>query len=128
MRGYIEWLRDKAEGLPESLRRQFEIYREESVKSNRHARLASDVAMLRIGYDHFVDYGVSLSVIDADVALNLKADAGRLFMELANEQNHRVCAEKPSEKFITALRELLATKQCTIQSLGTPLYDNPSKQ
>jgi len=128
MRGYIEWLREKAEGLPESLRRQFEIYRAESTEARRHARLASDVTMLRIGYDYFVDYGVSLSAIDADTSPNLKADAGRLFMELADEQSERVCAEKPSEKFISALRELLATKQCTVQPIGAPQYDNPSKQ
>ena len=128
MRGYIEWLRNKVDGLPASLRRQFEIYREESTEVRRHARLASDVAMLRIGYDYFVDYGVSLNAIDADAALNLKVGTGRLFMELADEQSERVCAEKPSEKFITALRELLATKQCTIQTLGAPQYDNLTKQ
>jgi len=57
-----------------------------------------------------------------------KNTAYRLFMELADEQNQRVCAEKPSEKFVNALRELLATRQCMVQALKSAPCEPPSRQ
>jgi len=127
MRGFIEWLRSKVDILPDILKERFIAYRNESQDSRRHARLASDVAMLRIGYDFFVDYGIYLKVIDVDSAVQMKAEAGRIFMDLADEQSMRVLAEKPSVKFLAALRELLSTKQCVVQ--GLPLqYEHPAKQ
>ena len=128
MRGYIEWLRTEADSLPVSLGRQFEIFRNESIESSRHARLASDVAMLRIGFNYFVDYGISLGVLNIEDATIKKNTACRLFMELADEQNQRVCAEKPSEKFVNALRELLATRQCMVQALKPAPCEPSSRQ
>jgi len=61
-------------------------------------------------------------------AANRKDKACRLFMELADEQNQRISAEKPSEKFTNALRELLATRQCMVQSLKSAPCEPPAKQ
>jgi len=84
--------------------------------------------MLRIGFNHFVDYGISLGVLNMEDAEIMKNKACRLFMDLTDEQNQRIRAEKPSEKFVNAVRELLATRQCMVLSLKSAACEPPSRQ
>jgi len=57
MRGYIETLRTMTNGLPDMLLKIFESFRAQAFNLNSHARMASTISFLRIGYQFFLGYG-----------------------------------------------------------------------
>ena len=117
MRGYIEWLLPQAETLPNKLKEMFLRHRKKAQNDIQHALMPETVAWLQIGYEMFLTYATSLHVIDTEAAEELKVRAFNLFMKLGEEQSRKIDSDKPTVKFINALRELLATSSCHVKGL-----------
>lgn len=121
MRGYIEWLLPQAKELPNKLKEMFLTYRDKAQNNKQHARMPETVAWLQIGYKMFLEYATHVNVIKSMDIEALKVESFNLFIELAEEQSRRIENDKPTVKFINALRELLATSVCYVEEINDEL-------
>lgn len=123
MRGYIEWLAAQGDELPLKLETYLEEYRlraSQDVK-NAHSRMPAAVAYLMVGIRMMLDYMTSPGSIYADTP-----EAAEFLMEqcwdavLGNSeaQVRSMRSERPTQVFLTTLRELLQSKRCSVKSLG----------
>lgn len=117
MRGYIEWLLPQADELPCKLKEMFLKYRNKAQNDTQHARMPETVAWLQIGYEMFLKYLLHLNIIDNEFAEEEVNKSFELFINLAEEQSRKIENDKPTVKFINALRELLATGACHVKLL-----------
>ena len=58
MRGYVEWLAPRLDGIPEKLRKRFEECREEAMADEQHGRIPEVVAWLLLGFHSGLDFAV----------------------------------------------------------------------
>jgi DNA primase catalytic core len=107
MRGYIEYLAGQMDKLPNQLSEDFFGYRELATKAGQHLRLPEAVAWLSIGMDKALEYFEHVGVLNSQKREALFKQAWDVFLDMAERQSARLMEEKPSEKFLNALAELL---------------------
>ncbi len=123
MRGYIEWLAAQGDELPVRLETLLEEYRIRATRdaNGAHARVPSGVAYLMVGVRMMLDYMISPGSIFAD-----EPEAANILMEqcweavLGNSeaQVRSMRSERPTQVFLTTMRELLQSKRCNVMKLG----------
>ncbi len=112
MRGYIEWLTPRIDELPGYLKKQFVELRKKAQNDQQHARMPETVAWLQTGFIVMLNYFSDTGVISQTQVKNMLHDSWELFKGLASRQNTRLEEDKPTRKFIDALRDLLDTSKC----------------
>lgn len=123
MRGYIEWLATQGDELPLKLEERLEAYRLRASQDvgGDHGRMPAAVAYLMVGIRMMLDYMTSPGSIYADTP-----EAAEFLMEqcwdavLGNSeaQVRSMRSERPTQVFLTTLRELLQSKRCSFKALG----------
>ncbi|MDX2023259.1 MAG: hypothetical protein SF187_23700 [Deltaproteobacteria bacterium] len=123
MRAYVEWLRPRIVALKESLPRELAELMTTTFSSatlGGHMRAPSGLATLYLGLRTFAEFAVDNGVLEGMQALKLLEEAKVALIAIGKRQaalgdpegtsNARTDAhtESPSQRFITALRELLA--------------------
>jgi len=123
MRGYIEWLAARLDGLPESLRGRFADLRQRAMVESRHGRMAETVAWLHMGLETGLDYAVEAGAVNREERDDMLAERWAVLMGLAEAQGRRIEEDRPSERFCTVLRELLTSGAAYVVDLGTARPD-----
>lgn len=118
MRGYIEWLIPQTDGLAQELAEMFYAYRARAQACFRgegaHGRTVEAVAQIMIGLTMMNRYFASTGLYDAEGAAAATEDCWQIVTENSRMQAESSRADKPARMFVAALRELLASKACTV--------------
>jgi hypothetical protein len=109
LRAYLEWLAPQLDDLPAILAAQFSQYRQKARVESGHGRLPEAVAWLYIGFAMFVTYAVMAAALPQSAGEIMLGDAWQVFISLGAEQERRIVEDKPVERFLSVLREVLAS-------------------
>lgn len=116
MKSYLSWLAPQLDELPGQFKAAYENLRDRAVSGEQHLRLAGDVADLFIGLATFLDFAKTQGVItQAEQEAHLTT-AWQVFLDLAAEQDQRVRAERPAQRFLDIIRELFTQKLIYVKS------------
>lgn len=122
MRGYIEWLIPQADNLSDELAEMFYAYRaraQECFKGgNVHGRTVEAVAQVMIGLTMMNRYFASLGIYTPELAASVTEELWSVVTENSLAQSESTRDDKPSMMFISALRELLASKAATVVDIS----------
>lgn len=120
---YIEWLADSYDSLPSALVRRFLELRDEA-QNGGHARTAESIAYMQVSMEVWTLFLKSRGKLTEEEMQAMRNDAWLNFKLLAEKQNRIMYDDKPSTLFITALREMLATKRVRLIDLSkeSPAY------
>ena len=99
---------------------KFLEYRSQSQNSNHHKRFAEAIACLQIGWETLLDYLQSIDFIDDTKYKHYFDEGFEIFQDLAKHQNELVQNDDIADKFMTALKEMLDTKQLVPQNKDVP--------
>jgi hypothetical protein len=121
MRGYITWLSAQTKTLPESLRNAFQRNREQAYVDQVQGlgRTGDILAWLQIGMESFINYLHSMGMLDNELAGQMKHKSWKVLCRQAERQIDRATEEKPTELFLSTLRELLENKTLLIEKYPT---------
>ena len=121
---YIKWLISIEAKLPGKLRERFQTLRQQAEVPGSHARMASNIAWLEVGlsmsYECMIHYKI-MDYMDSSAALK---EAHQLFIQSGMEQMRLIGNEKPVQKFLTVLEELISSGEILILNIGEALPCN----
>ena len=117
MREYIEWLSDSYGSLPPVLKKRFYELRDEA-QNGGHGRIAEAIAYMQVSIEVWTLFLKSKGRMTEKEMSNTRNDSWEIFKELAEKQNRILLDEKPSTLFISALKEMLATKRVRLIDLN----------
>ena len=125
MRDFIKWLLPQYDKLPEVLKKHFLILRERA-QGVGHGRTAEAIAHLQIGISIFLKFMCEVRAFTEAECDSIRNESWQIFIKLADEQNRRIQQDKPTILFLSALKELLDTKEYNIESIKrVHPYSNP---
>ena len=128
MLGYIKWLQQQADGLPERLHNMFIHFRQMCIEGNgMEGRAPETVACILIGYAMMLDYFRNVGLFDADTAKGMLQDAHRLLTATSKQQARSMDDEKPTRIFLDSLVELMASGSVVMKDL-TGAEENKGKK
>lgn len=113
---YIEWLSKSFDKLPSALKKRFFELREDA-QDGGHGRVAEAVAYMQVAIEVWTNFLKSNGQISDDKAKVYRQDSWRVFKLLADKQHRMMRDDKPSVLFITALKEMIATKRVRLIDL-----------
>ena len=120
MLGYIKWLQQQTDGLPERLREMFLRFRQMCIDmGGMEGRAPETVACILIGYAMMLDYFRSVGLFDAETAKIMLQDAHRVLMKSSRAQSADMESEKPTRIFLDSMSELLASRSVVLKDLTT---------
>jgi hypothetical protein len=111
-RGFVEWVLTEYDHLAGRLPERLERFRDAAAAlRSHHSRLPENVAHLYLGLDLGLRFAVHVGVLD-NPAARVHLEAGwKAFLDLAAEHGRLIGDERPTQAFIGALGEALATGQ-----------------
>lgn len=107
MLSYLKWLSPQMDNLPQQLLAGFNELRIKAQGEGVHARLPEAVAHLYLALSLFLDFAESQGAILESECRAISEEAWKILVEIVNRQSVAVKEQKPTEKFLLALRELL---------------------
>lgn len=119
MSHFIQWLITKYESLKIDLPSAFNDWRTKVLNKDCHARLPGPITMLYIGLDQWLTFAVENKAIAAREATVIRDKAWKTLNDLGIDQSKKVNKERPSEKFLNALKALLESKQVILLDRNT---------
>lgn len=129
MQGYIKWLMQQTDELPERLHEMFLAHRVRAAKlmPDQHGRSPETVAHIMIGYELMLNYMRDIGLLTTEECRAESARAWRIVVENSRSQNSDLMDERPSRMFLTAIGELLATHAANVRDLRTTGGDIPKE-
>lgn len=125
MRDFIKWLLPRYNRFPEAAKTLFLSLRERA-QGVGHGRTAEAIAHLQIGISVFAMFMHEVGVFTEAEREALRDESWQIFTALAEEQYRRIQQDKPTVLFLSALKELLDTKEYTLGALkGVHPYSEP---
>lgn len=120
---YIEWLAESYDDLATALKRRFFKLRDKA-QSGGHGRIAEAIAYMQVSMEVWTLFLKNRGKLTEEEMQAMRNDAWNNFKLLAEKQNRIMYDDKPSTLFITALREMLATKRVRLIDLSkeSPAY------
>lgn len=125
MSEYIQYVIQNWDNLKEQLKPLFMELRSKA-QSGAHGRLAECVAHLQIGMTVMCQWLLSVGKADSKQVSEMKEHAWSVFMNLSEEQNHRIAEEKPVKLFIDAIQEMLDRGTIRFVDITAPYSDYTS--
>lgn len=119
MAEYIEWLSRRADGLTEELPKVYVRLRSQAMKETKgaHGRSAEAVAHVMLGYEMMLRYMVDIGAMQKEAAESEIREAWAVVMDNSRRQSEEAKEDRPVSMFLTAVTELLASKQATVRDL-----------
>ena len=119
MRGYITWLINQADRLPDGLHKMFLTYRETARKlcAGSHDRAPAAVACLMVGYVMMLRFFRDADVIDDGTVRAMAEAALRELTTSTRKQAKAAESDRPARMFIDAVREMLTSKRIYCRDL-----------
>lgn len=127
MRGYIQWLLQQTDGMPDRLHNLFLKFREDIHRDSQgsHDRAPETVACILIGYQMMLNYMRDVGVFDTETAAKMLAHARRKLVDASRKQTTDMESEKPTRIFLDGLGELLNSRQVALKDLTVPDAKDP---
>lgn len=116
---YIEWLSTMYDKLPDALKSRFLALRER-FQDEGHGRITEAVSHLQLALEMwllFLEHNKQISKVAAN---SITDEAMDIFKALAVRQNKSLIEEKPTELFLSALREMLSTRRVKLLDTSQP--------
>ena len=122
MREYIAWLGGRADSLIGELPEIYTRLRSRALQDGKgaHGRAAEAVAHVMLGYEMMVRYMVDIGAMSQAQADAECRDAWELIMRNSRAQAEEAKEDNPVTMFVSAVRQLLASKQATVVDISTP--------
>lgn len=115
MLGYIDWLREQADDLPETLHKQFLDMRtwatNQNQAANQHARAPETIAHILTGYHMMLRYFQHVGLLNQEASTEALQEAMATLTETSKEQARIIKEDKPVNIFLESVAELLASKE-----------------
>jgi hypothetical protein len=111
---YIKWIIDKQDIIKPMVEEKFETYRHLAPKGP-HRRLIDDIAILQTGLEIATLFTLEKGVTSETERKSYLKDGWEIFQDLTKTQNTRLTGEKPSIKFVEAVRELYHTRKICLR-------------
>lgn len=117
MSGYISWLSMQVDILPQRLHESFLMHRDRAFidRVQGLGRTGDILAWLQIGMEYFIDYLRYLNMMDDELTEQMKEKSWKVLCRQGINQLDRAAEEKPTEQFLTTLRELIENKTLLVQ-------------
>ncbi|MEC0371135.1 bifunctional DNA primase/polymerase [Paenibacillus chibensis] len=111
MRGYLEWI-GQGMLMPEKggLKELFIEKRQEAAKLGVHGRLVEASVWLYMGLHMGLEYAEEIGAIAVEQGLELRAEAWKVFLNIADVQGQQVTEVKASTRFAAIVSQLLTNK------------------
>ena len=122
MRGYILWLLQQTDELPERLHDMFIKFREmvRERMDGGHDRAPEAVACILMGISMMLNYMRDVGAVTQEEAQSLQLSALGDLTRASEKQKRSVESEKPTRIFLDSLRELLLTRKVMLKDLSAP--------
>ncbi|MCP4447575.1 MAG: hypothetical protein GY811_19875 [Myxococcales bacterium] len=118
---YIEWLRQRYEGLPQLLAEKHRIHLAKFA-ATEHLRTPVAMAELMVGLDMLIEFAVDVCVLSQTEGNNYLDSATEVFQAMALGQSARVREADPVRRFFEVLDSLLAQGELALSdNLGDGL-------
>lgn len=119
MRGYIEYLLTRYEGLGRALVARHETLHREAVQrlSDVHKRMPTAAAYLMLGLDTMLDFFIAAGAMPAVEKPGLMDEFWAAVCENSAAQARDMLSDTPSAVFVDTLRELLGSGKATVKEL-----------
>ncbi len=127
MSDYIQFVIRNWDSLKIELKALFMDLRNKA-QTGAHGRLAECVAHLQIGITVMCKWLLSIGQLTAEKAKEIEEKAWAIFLNLSEEQNRRITAEKPVKLFIDAMREMLDRETIKFADLPVIGKEYPSEK
>ena len=109
MSAYTDWLAPQLDSLAAGFRERFQGLRAAACNDG-HGRIPETVAWLMIGFSAFVRFAVNSDVVSSEEGERLSGECWAILNKLAEDQSRVVTDDRPVNKFIDALRDMLTAK------------------
>jgi hypothetical protein len=107
MAGYLRWLADSAERLPNHVREQVAELRN-MVRAN-HPRTGNNVAQLMVGISCALEYARSIDAISESDAKSLRERAWNALLDAAQRQESHHRQARPEQRFVELLMSAIGS-------------------
>lgn len=131
MTGYIQWLAEQADELPEMLREMFEVYKPKAHEliagAATNDRADAAAAHIMIGLTMMTRWMISLGLMDEDMA---KSDIEKwwgVIIGNIKEQGRVSKTETPTSMYMDALRSLIDSGAVVVDDLRNPEAKSSNK-
>lgn len=122
MREYIAWLGERADDLISQLPGDYVRLRSRAMQEggDAHGRSAEAVAHIMLGYEMMLRYMQDIGAISPGDAEAELQEAWGVVLSNARYQAEEAREDSPVNMFLSAIRELLASKQATVYDISAP--------
>lgn len=127
MQGYIRWILPQIDELPEMLHDMFLAHRVKAaaLTPGQHDRSPEAIAHVMTGYEMMLKYMQDIGCLSSEECRAESEKAWRMVVENSQRQSDDMRDERPSQMFLNATGELLATRAAGVRNLtdanaGTP--------
>lgn len=119
MSEYIEWLSRRADHLASELPEAYVRLRAQAMKASTgaHGRSAEAVAHVMLGYEMMLRYMVDIGAAQPEQVEEEIRQAWDVVMDNSRRQTEEAKEDRPVAMFLSAVLELLASKQATVRDL-----------
>lgn len=119
MRGYVKWLLQQADDLPNMLHETFIKNRSAALERTKgqHGRTAEAIAHMMLGYQSMLRYMRDVGAITTDEAVQELEAAWNVVTSASKRQSEEMREERPSKMFLSAISELLLNKSVGVRDL-----------
>lgn len=121
MRGFLEFISPSLDAASDFLRDSFYRHRLKAATEGQHGRIPETVAWLFMGFITGLDYALHVKAISIEEKKELLDMAWEVLLKLADNQARRISDERPTEKFLNVLRELLESGTAYVKDV---FHDN----
>lgn len=118
MAGYIEYIRVNMDSITETIEKLFPKLRQKFLGKHVHGRISESVAWLCIGLKFALKFARHVKAIDKVTFDRIYKQGKEIFSELAMKQNRMIQAERPAERFVAILKELIRSKQARVDQIN----------
>ena len=119
MRGYVTWLSQQTEQLPDRVHKIF-IQQREFIRArcpDGHDRAPEAVACILTGYQFMLQYFARAGALEQDEIGGLMIEAMNAMVAVSEKQTREMESEKPTRIFLNVLVQLLRSRQAGVRDL-----------
>lgn len=123
MADYIAWIGQHADKLIGTLPDMYVRLRKQAASetaSDANGRAAEAAAHIMLGYEMMLCYMSDIGAISEEQAETERAEAWRVIMDNSRGQTDEAREIRPVNMFLTAVQQLLASKQATVRDISEP--------
>lgn len=128
MTSYIEWIIPRIDYLIAEYKRVFPILRAETTTESIYGRIPETIASLYIGAMTLFCYLEDIGIINESQRKEELLKTGDILTNLAENQGRSIAEDAPTEKFLTALQELITAKRVTVDDINAPFISADDKE